>query len=209
MWISWSFFSAFSRLLVQPVIVSVVEITGNKRNNWKRSQRSRKRIRKQKFLDLPHPLNDIEITNYFNNKPRFNGIFSRTNLPGIKDRACVINLKDKNKNSKGPHWIWLFIDKYLSVYFILELNIFLKNYETKSKANELLTIYFRIQGNNSIVCGLHCIAFIEYTLAGKTLLAYTNLLSPNDYKMNGKIIYKYFKDKCSGTIKSRVQIKKN
>ena len=54
------------------------------------------------------------------------------------------------------------------------------------------------------MCGLHCIAFIEYTLAGKTLLAYTNLLSPNDYKMNGKIIYKYFKDKCSGTIKSRV-----
>ena len=25
MWISWSFFSAFSRLLVQPVIVSVVK----------------------------------------------------------------------------------------------------------------------------------------------------------------------------------------
>ena len=63
---------------------------------------------------------------------------------------------------------------------------------------------FRIQGNKSIVCRLHCIAFIEYRLAGKTLLAYTNFLSPNDYKMNGKIIYKYFKDKCSGTIKSRL-----
>ena len=32
-------------------------------------------------------------------------------------------------------------------------------------------------------------------LEGKTLLDYTNLLSPNDYKMNKKIIYKYFKDK--------------
>ena len=63
---------------------------------------------------------------------------------------------------------------------------------------------FRIQGNKSIACGLHCIAFIEYRLAGKTLLAYTNLLSPNDYKMNGKIICKYFKDKCSGIIKSRL-----
>ena len=44
------------------------------------------------------------------------------------------------------------------------------------------------------MCGFYCITFIEYILAGKTLLEYTNLFSPNDYK-NNKIIYKYFKDK--------------
>ena len=32
-------------------------------------------------------------------------------------------------------------------------------------------------------------------LAEKTLLDYTNLFSPNDYKKNDKIIYKYFNDK--------------
>ena len=32
-------------------------------------------------------------------------------------------------------------------------------------------------------------------LAGKTLLDYINLFSPDDYKKNDKIIYKYFKDK--------------
>ena len=32
-------------------------------------------------------------------------------------------------------------------------------------------------------------------LGGKKLLDYTNLFSPNDYKTNGKIIYKYFKNK--------------
>ena len=32
-------------------------------------------------------------------------------------------------------------------------------------------------------------------LAGKTLLDYTDLFSPNNYKKNDKIIYKYFKDK--------------
>ena len=32
-------------------------------------------------------------------------------------------------------------------------------------------------------------------LAGKTLLDYINLFSPNDYKKNDKIIYKYFNDK--------------
>ena len=45
------------------------------------------------------------------------------------------------------------------------------------------------------MCRLFCIDFIEYMLAGKTLLDYTNLFSPNDYKKNNKIIYKYSKDK--------------
>ena len=45
------------------------------------------------------------------------------------------------------------------------------------------------------MCGFYYIAFIEYMLAGKTLLDYTNMFSPNDYKKNGKLIYKYFKDK--------------
>ena len=40
------------------------------------------------------------------------------------------------------------------------------------------------------MCGYYCISFMEYMLAGKTLLGY-----PNDYKKNDKIIYKYFKEK--------------
>ena len=38
--------------------------------------------------------------------------------------------------------------------------------------------------------GFYCAAFIEYMLAGKTLLDYTHLLSPNDYERNYKMIYK-------------------
>ena len=41
-------------------------------------------------------------------------------------------------------------------------------------------------------------------LSGKTLLYYTNLFSPNDYKKNEKIIYKYFKDKYGTRSKSGV-----
>ena len=33
---------------------------------------------------------------------------------------------------------------------------------------------FKIQDDESLLCGFHCIAFIEYMLAGKTLLHYTN-----------------------------------
>ena len=54
---------------------------------------------------------------------------------------------------------------------------------------------FRIQDNESTMRGFYCIALIEYMLAGKTLLDYTNLFSPDDYKNNFKIIYKYFKEK--------------
>ena len=37
------------------------------------------------------------------------------------------------------------------------------------------------------MCRFYCSAFIEYMLAGKTLLDYTNLFSPNDCNKNDKI----------------------
>ena len=45
------------------------------------------------------------------------------------------------------------------------------------------------------MCEFFCIAFIEYTIAGKTLSGYINFFSPNDYQKNDKIIYKYFEEK--------------
>ena len=42
--------------------------------------------------------------------------------------------------------------------------------------------------NLFIMCGIYCVAFIKHMLAGKFLLDYTNLFSPNDYKKNDKII---------------------
>ena len=45
------------------------------------------------------------------------------------------------------------------------------------------------------MCGFYCAAFIEYMLAGKSLLDHTNLFFPNGYKRKEKIIYNYFKDK--------------
>ena len=82
----------------------------------------------EKSLVLLHPLSNIEITNCFKYEPRFNVIFSRNNLPGIKYRTYgtyAINLDDKN--SKGKHWVSLFIDRNTAVYnytlILLELNI--------------------------------------------------------------------------------------
>ena len=40
-----------------------------------------------------HPLINFEIQKYYQNQPRFNGVFSRDNLPNkIKNWAYVINL---------------------------------------------------------------------------------------------------------------------
>ena len=40
------------------------------------------------------------------------------------------------------------------------------------------TNIFRVQDNNSIMCGYFCILFIEYMLQDKTLTDFTNLFSP-------------------------------
>ena len=38
------------------------------------------------------PLTDFEIQKYYENELRYNGVYSRNNLPQIKDGAYVINL---------------------------------------------------------------------------------------------------------------------
>ena len=64
----------------------------------------------------PHPLTNFEIQNYYQNKPRFNGVYSRNNLPKkIKDRAYVINLDEYA--DVGTHWIALFCSRNEIVYF--------------------------------------------------------------------------------------------
>ena len=62
---------------------------------------------------------------------------------------------------------------------------------SKIKDKSITHNIFRIQDDDSIMCRFYCIAFMEYMLAGETLLDYTHLFSPIDYKTNDKIIYKY------------------
>ena len=48
---------------------------------------------------------------------------------------------------------------------------------------------FRIQSEDSVICGFYCTAFIEYVIAGKNLLDDATLFSLKDYRKNGKTIY--------------------
>ena len=44
------------------------------------------------------------------------------------------------------------------------------------------------------MCGYFCRELIHYMLKGKTLLDYTNLFSPNDFKKNDQVIKRIFKN---------------
>ena len=57
---------------------------------------------------------------------------------------------------------------------------------------DLLTNIYRIQANDSIVCGYFCIGFIDFMLKSQSLLDYANLFSPSDYEKNDKITKKFF-----------------
>ena len=64
----------------------------------------------------PHPLTNFEIQKYYQNEPKFNGVYSRDNLPDkIKDGAYIINLDEYS--DIGTHWIALYVYNDNVTYF--------------------------------------------------------------------------------------------
>ena len=150
------------------------------------------------FLMPPHPLTNFEIQKYYKNEPRFYGVFSRNNLfEKLKDGAYIINLDEYA--DVGTHWIVLFCNRNKIVYFdsfgVEHIPEEIKEFIEKIPGNKNIKAnIFRIQENNSIMCGYFCIGFINFMVAGKKLTDYTNLFSPLDFKKNDNIILSYFKN---------------
>ena len=68
------------------------------------------------FFMLLHLLANFKIQKYYENEPRFNGVYSRNNLPEkIKDGAFVINVDQYA--DVGTHWIALLCSISEIVYF--------------------------------------------------------------------------------------------
>ena len=63
----------------------------------------------------PHPLTNFEIQNYYQNEPRFNGVYSRDNLQKIKDGAYIINLDEYS--DIGTYWVALYVQNNDVTYF--------------------------------------------------------------------------------------------
>ena len=64
----------------------------------------------------PHPLASFEMQKYYQNEPRFNGVYSRNNLSEkIKDGAYVLKLDEYA--DVGTNWVALFCNRSEIVYF--------------------------------------------------------------------------------------------
>ena len=143
----------------------------------------------------PHPLTNFEIQGYYQNEPRFIGVYSRDNLPDkIKDGAYVINIDEYS--DIGTHWVALYVNNKTVTYFDSfgmehipeEVKKFIDN-------RNIITNIYKIQNYDSIMCGYFCIGFINYMFMGKSLTDYTNLFSPNNFKKNDDMILNYFLNK--------------
>ena len=98
-----------------------------------------------------HPLTNFEIQKYFQNETKFNGVYSRNNLPKTKDGAYVISLDEVKLI--GTHWIALYENGNKIIYFISfgvqhipkEIKKFIKN------PKNIITNIYRIQAYDSIM----------------------------------------------------------
>ena len=123
-------------------------------------------------MPSPHPLANFEIQKYYKNKPRFNGVYSRDNLPKIKDGAYIINLDEYS--DIGTHWVTLWVKNINVTYFDSfgvehipkEMKAFIINNNNNNNNNNIKTNIFRIQAYDSM-CGYFCIGFIDFMLASK------------------------------------------
>ena len=78
-----------------------------------------KELKKQALiLPKPHPLRNFEIQNYYENKPKFNGVYSRDNLPNkIKNGAYNLTYNLDEYVDTGTHWISLCVKNNEVIYF--------------------------------------------------------------------------------------------
>ena len=117
----------------------------------------------------------------------------------IKDGVYVINLDEYP--DIGTHWIALYVKNHNITYFDSfgvehipkKIKAFINRPSSSASQNRnIKTNLFRIQANDSIMCGYFCIRFINFMLKGKSLTEYTNLFSPSDFTKNDNIILNYF-----------------
>ena len=114
-------------------------------------------------MTLPaHPLTNFEIQEYYQNETRFNGVFSRDNLPNsIKNGAYVINLDEYH--DIGTLFVALYVNNKIVIYFYsFGVEHIPKEIMKFIARKKIITNIYRIQAYDSIMCGYFCIGFINF-----------------------------------------------
>ena len=138
-----------------------------------------------------HPLTNFEIQKYYENEPRFHGVYSRENLQKVKDVTYIINIDEYS--DIGTYWIALHLQNNNVTYFdSFRVEHIPKKIRTFISNKYIKTNILRIQVYDSIMCGYFCIGCIDFMLVGKTLTKFINLISLNNFIKNDNIILNYF-----------------
>ena len=125
---------------------------------------------------MPHPLTNFEIQEYYQNEPRFNGVFSRDNLPSNKNNNNNNNNNDNSNNN----------NKIIALYVNNKTIICFDSFGVEHIPKEIMKFIgnkniikniFRIQAYDSIICGYFCIGFINFMFNGNSFTDYTSLFS--------------------------------
>ena len=92
---------------------------------------------------------NFKIQKYYQKERKLNAIYSRHNLPKIKDEAYIVNLDELE--SSGTHWIALYVNKGNVTY----LDSF--GVEKHSKINKKFDLKQTNIVTNIYRCGIHAI----------------------------------------------------
>ena len=145
-------------------------------------------LRSKKIFNSTHPLINFELEAYYQNEPRFNGVFSRDNLPNkMRGGAYIITLG--KYSDIRTHWVPLYVSNetltYCNCFGVEHIPKEIKKFfDNKNIATNI----FRMQAYNSVMFGYFCIGFIDFMFNGNSLTDFTNLFSPTDFKRNDEII---------------------
>ena len=83
-----------------------------------------------------------------------------------------------------------FVEVKLFISTFLVLNIIPEEIKEFIGIRNIKSNIFRVPANNSIMFGYFCIGFIDFMLAGKTLVNFTSMFSLHDFEKNDSIILK-------------------
>ena len=131
---------------------------------------------RSKCLIPLHRLTNFEIQKYYQNEPKFNGVYLRNNLSKIKDWLYIINLNEYESIVTDCTALYVnagnvtHFDSFGAEHLPKGIRLFIGN-------NNIITNIYRIQAYDSIICGYFCIRFIDFMLKGKSFLEYPQFFS--------------------------------
>ena len=107
---------------------------------------------------LPHPLTNFKIQKYFQNKSRFNAVYSRDNLPNkIKDGTYVLNLYEYF--DIGTHWVALYTLNNVTYFDRFGIEHVPKEIKKISGNKNIRTDIFGMCRYDWVMCRYFCVGF--------------------------------------------------